>query len=133
MKLYLMGLLLVGLFFPQRAMAQTDANMPDLSQMRQYYFVMLTAGPNRTQDSTATAELNRGHLANIMRLSREGKLVLAGPFLDDGPWRGIFILAVDTPQEAEALLRTDPAIAAGRLAYELHPWYGTNKLLEISR
>ncbi len=28
----------------------------------------------------------------------------------------------DTREEPEALVKTDPAIVAGRLTYEVHPW-----------
>ena len=31
-------------------------------------------------------------------------------------------------EEARALTETDPAIQAGRLVMELHPWYGTAAL-----
>jgi uncharacterized protein len=62
-------------------------------------------------------------MANIRKLYAEGKLKVAGPFGDDGNWRGIFIFDCETKEEVENLLKTDPAIAAGRLAYELHPWY----------
>jgi uncharacterized protein YciI len=42
--------------------------------------------------------------------------------MEDVNWRGIFILKYDTQEEAEALVKTDPAVAAGRLSYEIHPW-----------
>jgi uncharacterized protein YciI len=89
----------------------------------QYWFVMLTKGNNRTQDSATAANIQDGHMANITKLYNEGKLKVAGPFGDDGNWRGIFIFDCATKEEVEKLLETDPAIASGRLAYELHPWY----------
>lgn len=92
-------------------------------QIRQYWFVMLTAGNNRTQDSVAAAKIQEGHRANIHRLYNEGKLKVAGPFGDEGKWIGIFIFDCSTREEAEKLLATDPAIAAGRLNFEIHPWW----------
>ncbi len=91
--------------------------------MKQYFFVMLTKGTNRTHDSTTAAQIQKGHMDNMQRLADQGKLIVAGPFGDDGNWRGIFIMDVPTKEEAERLLQTDPAVAAGRLSYEIHPWW----------
>ncbi len=77
------------------------------------------------QDSVTAANLQKAHLQNIIRLANEGKLVLAGPFMDDGDIRGIYIFNVKTVEEARQLTATDPAIQAGRLEMELHPWYGS--------
>lgn len=93
--------------------------------MAQYVMAFLKAGPNRSQDSLTAANLQKAHLANITRMADEGKLVLAGPFMDDGEVRGIYIFKVKTVEEARALTATDPAIQAGRLVMELHPWYGS--------
>ena len=89
---------------------------------------MLTKGANRSQDSTTAMRLQEGHMRNIRRLYQSGKLKVAGPFGDDGNWRGIFIFdpsadSCATKEQLQQLLQTDPAIAAGRLAYEIHPWY----------
>jgi uncharacterized protein YciI len=92
-------------------------------QIRQYWFVMLTAGNNRNQDSAAAAKIQEGHMANIKRLYNEGKLKVAGPFGDEGKWIGLFIFDCETKEEVEKLVKTDPAIAAGRLNYEIHPWW----------
>ncbi|CAN5607581.1 hypothetical protein BH11BAC5_BH11BAC5_30690 [soil metagenome] len=92
-------------------------------KIRQYFFVMLTTGSNRIHDSATAAKIQEGHMANINRLYYDGKLKVAGPFGDDGNWRGIFIFDCKTKEEVEDLLKTDPAIASGRLAYEVHPWW----------
>jgi uncharacterized protein YciI len=93
------------------------------NKVRQYFFVMLTRGKNRNHDSATAAAIQEGHMANINKLYYEGKLKVAGPFGDEGNWLGIFIFDCNTKEEVEALLKTDPAIAAGRLAYEIHPWW----------
>ena len=93
--------------------------------MKSYVMAFLKRGPNRDQDSVTAAEIQKAHLKNIGRMADEGKVVLAGPFSDDGDIRGIYIFNVATVEEAAELTATDPAIQAGRLVMELHPWYGT--------
>lgn len=100
--------------------------------MRRYVMAFLKAGPNRPEDPEQAAALQRAHLDNIRRLAEEGALVLAGPFLDGGELRGIYIFAVDSVAEAEALTATDPAVQAGSLAMELHPWYGSAALMKVN-
>jgi len=92
-------------------------------KIKRYWFVMLISGNNRTQDSLTAEKILEGHMANINKLYYEGKLKVAGPFGDNGNWRGIFIFDCETKEEVEKLLNTDPAISSGRLGYELHPWY----------
>lgn len=104
----------------------------DAYGMRQYIIANLVAGPNRDQDSATAASLQRAHLDNITRMAEEGTLVLAGPYLDDGDVRGIYVFAVENLEEAQALTATDPAIAAGRLKMELRPWYGSAALMKVS-
>jgi len=103
------------------AFAQQQKKPQD--QIRQYWFVMLTAGNNRSQDSASAAKIQQGHLANINRLYGEGKIKVAGPFGDEGKWLGLFIFDCESKDEVEKLLKTDPAIAAGRLNYEIHSWW----------
>lgn len=93
--------------------------------MRQYVFVMLKAGPNK-DDFTAEQlqEIQAGHMAHLNKLAESGKLAIAGPFGDDSEWRGILIFNVPTVEEVEELVSEDPAIKAGRLVAEIHPWWG---------
>jgi uncharacterized protein len=100
--------------------------------MKRYVMAFLKAGPNRGQGEAEAMELQRGHMANINRLASEGKLILAGQFLGGGEIRGIFLFDVETVEEARELSETDPAIQAGRLELELHPWYGSAALLKVN-
>ncbi len=100
--------------------------------MRTYVMAFLKAGPNRERPRDEAQKLQAAHRANIRRLAAEGKLVLAGPFADNGELRGIYIFDVATVAEAEALTRTDPAILAGQLVMELHPWYGSAALMMVN-
>ncbi|MDB5137581.1 MAG: hypothetical protein JWP37_4184 [Mucilaginibacter sp.] len=123
--------------FAQSKNLQYDAQLAqklgaDEYGMKTYVMAFLKAGPNRPKDSTARVELQKAHLKNITRLVAEGKLIVAGPFMDDQPIRGIFIFNVSTIEEAKELTETDPAIKAGSLVMELHPWYGSAALVETA-
>ena len=86
-----------------------------------YVFGILVRGPKWTKEQTEeTKKIQEGHLANINRLAEAGKLVLAGPFVDGGERRGVFIFKLDSLSEAQALTDTDPAVIAGRLKIILH-------------
>ena len=91
-------------------------------KLKTYYLALLKTGPHRDQDSLTAATIQEAHLANIRRLGAEGKLDIAGPFLDGGDLKGIFIYNVGSLEEADSLAKTDPAVKAGRLIVELHPW-----------
>jgi uncharacterized protein YciI len=95
----------------------------DQIEMKQYFFVMLTRGPNRNQDSATASKIQEGHLNNIRKLAGMGKIVVAGPFGDDRDWLGIFIFDCKTREEVVDYLKTDPAVSAGRLEYDIRPWW----------
>ena len=122
-------LLIIALVFSSVKPLMAQNKIEEDFHMKQYFMVFLTAGPNRTQDSVTRAKLQEGHLNNITRLFNEKKIVLAGPFLDNGTYLGIFIFDVATENEVKELLQTDPAIEAGRLGYEIHPWYGPGNIM----
>lgn len=92
--------------------------------MKTYYFVLLFEGSNRNQDSVIVEHLHEAHLAHIRLMAQNGKLAIAGPFLDDGDLRGIYIFDVGTLDEAKKLVENDPAVRAGRLHFEIRPWMG---------
>ena len=100
--------------------------------MRVYYMVFLRRGPAWTAAATPEAtKISQGHRANIDRLTKEGLMVVAGPFegtSGDRALTGIFILRVDSMEAAKAAVDTDPAVRAGRFVYEIVPWWGPESL-----
>lgn len=132
----MIGLFLIGftLVSCNELVAQNKKqdNMPDPDKMQTYYMALLKRGPNRSHDSLTAAKIQEGHMAHIMQMARDKKLVLAGPFLDNGDLRGIFVFNVSSIDEALELTNEDPAIKSGRLIIEIHPWYGPTMLKDIS-
>lgn len=121
---------------PSYSMAQTTDKKPanprefemkegdTTNVMKQYFMAIYLKGPNRENMSKdEVEEINKGHLANISKYAATGQITAAGPFGDDTEKRGILIFDVETQEEAEAILKEDPAVKAGRLIYEIHPWW----------
>ncbi|MGH9366989.1 MAG: YciI family protein [Thermoanaerobaculia bacterium] len=66
-------------------------------EMTTYYVGFLYKGPTWTPQSTPeTQKLQEAHLANIRKMAQEGKLLVAGPFMDNGDLRGLYIFKVAT-------------------------------------
>jgi uncharacterized protein YciI len=100
-----------------------------------YVFVYLKTGPesaNKTREQSA--EVFKGHMANMKRLADEGKLIIAGPFSKprDKAWRGIFLFDVATVEEAGSLTATDPGMIAGVFVAESHAVTGSPVLRKTS-
>ncbi|CAD0007654.1 YciI family protein [Flavobacterium chungangense] len=99
--------------------------------MKKYVFCLLKSGTNTTASKEESKKLFEGHMKNINKLAKEGKLVVAGPFMkNDRNYRGIYIFNVETIDEAKILVATDPAIKANLLEAELTPWYASAALQE---
>jgi uncharacterized protein YciI len=141
-----LNIVLLSLIITASATAQTKTEKPkpvydaalakklgaDDYGMKKYVIAFLRKGPNRSQDSATAAQLQAAHMANIGRMAEAGQLAVAGPFMDDGEIRGIYIFNVETLEEAKKLTETDPAVKAGRLMMELHPWYGSAAMMQVS-
>lgn len=88
-------------------------------QMEAYYVGLFRRGPTWTAEKTsATAEVQQGHLASTEKRWREGTLLGSGPLLDNGDVRGILIIKAASDAAARAVADDDPAVAAGRLVVD---------------
>jgi uncharacterized protein YciI len=117
---------------PVRDAALAQRLGADERGMRHYVLVILKTGPKRMPDGEARKEMFAGHFANIQRLAKAGKLVLAGPFGEDpDQWRGLFVFAVPDIEAAKQLTATDPVIVNGEMVAEYHRWYGSAATMMI--
>lgn len=92
----------------------------------------LKRGPNRDLTEEEANNLQRQHLDNIHKMAEDGTLLLAGPFLDDGDVRGIYIFNIESVEEAQKIAESDPAVKAGSLVLEIRPWYGSGAVMKIN-
>ncbi len=133
MRLLIWFMLFVACLDAWSAVAAQDT-AESAPKMAQYFVGLIYRGPTWSPEVTQKVqELQAAHLANIDRLVESGKMVLAGPFADEGDMRGLFFYNVETLEAAQALVGLDPAVKAGRLRVELHPWWGPASLTTLLR
>ena len=79
---------------------------------------MLVSGPTEREMQVIDA-----HFAHLQRLAAEGVVLMAGRTMDTGvhTW-GIVVFTAPSLAEAQALMRSDPAIAQGVMHCELFPY-----------
>ena len=92
-------------------------------EMKRYWLVLLQKGPNRNQDSISAEKIQAAHMANINRLAKEGKLIMAGPIGVEDDLRGIFLMNCADSTEVENFVKTDSAVITGRLIMKYYPWW----------
>lgn len=90
-------------------------NFSALCQDFVFVFLNKKQQPSEMQKEEAE-KIMVGHMANINRLAKEGKLLAAGPFDGGG---GIFIFKSNTKKQVEEWLSTDPGVQAKRWNIEI--------------
>ena len=71
-----------------------DSLGADQYGMKSYYLVILKKGKAEITDKAKKSELMKGHMDNINKLTKDGKLIVAGPMAEknSNDYSGIFIL-----------------------------------------
>lgn len=107
-----------------------DSLGADQYGMKPYYLVILKKGKAEITDKAKRSELMKGHMNNIKKLSKDGKLIVAGPMLEENQnnYSGIFILDAKTKEEAESLVLTDPSVKSRIFDVDIYKWYGSAAL-----
>lgn len=100
-----------------------DEKTQDTVIMQRYYIAFLKSGAIRNQNEEEANKLQSEHLAHLGKMYELGYADISGPFEDDSDIRGITIYNVPTLEMADSLANADPAVKAGRLKIEIHPWW----------
>ncbi len=98
--------------------------------MKQFTLVLLKKGPATAPDPDSRAAIRHLHLKYMRTQFDNGKLLCLGPLLADADTRGICIYNCST-EEARTIAESDPALQAGYMVAEVHPWYSMAALQQI--
>ena len=127
-------LVLAGVLAFSALCVSGTAGPPEEYEMTTYYVAFLYRGPAWSAEETPEhAKIQEGHMANIRKMAEAGKLLVAGPFTDDGDLRGLFVFRTNTLEEATAMAEQDPAVKAGRLRLEWHPWFAAKNITVMAK
>ncbi len=91
--------------------------------MQKYFIVFLKSGPERSQSQEEAAKIQQEHLAYLGNLYEKGIINLNGPSGGESDIRGFSVYNVATLEQARQYAEKDPAVKAGRLVVEVHPWW----------
>lgn len=92
--------------------------------MSQYFLILHTPGPAWIKGEGFQNQRLMDHGAYINGLYQQGILIEGGPFLDNSG--GLAIIKVDDSDQAEEIIKQDPAVQTGVFNAELRPWLRVN-------
>jgi uncharacterized protein YciI len=91
------------------------------AQSPELIFVFLNSRSDKEElPEDQVKKIMDGHMANIAKLAKEGKLISAGPFDGGG---GIFIFKSKSIDQVNEWLKTDPGVVANRWRVEVLPYF----------
>lgn len=92
-------------------------SLVSFSQSNRFTLVFLNSKPDKASLSKEEVDkIMEGHMANINKMAKEGKLLAAGPFEGGG---GIFIFRSTSVEEVSGWISEDPGIKAKRWNIEV--------------
>ncbi len=96
-----------------------------------YAMVMLLKNPDAPKESEEVlAQVQDAHMAYLSSWHERGVIKAAGPVMDE-ELRGIVLMNTSV-EEAELLMREDPAVRAGRFVLKVSEWLVPQDVLTFS-
>jgi len=119
-----MNRLLLLCVFASLAVLAQDAHSPAQTSAADTsganFIIVLERGPNWLPGKSVSEQPLREHGRYLLRLMESGKLVLAGPFLDEQG--GIILLKAADSAEAQKIANEDPGVQNRILQPAVHPF-----------
>ena len=117
--------LLIALLSLCTVLDSSSAQTPEAAKSKQFIYVLRLV-PRLHSDAAWTKEdeavIGR-HLASFNEAIKRGQLILAGRTLEPGDKTfGVAIFEAKDEAAARAFMESDPAVAAGLMTAELHPF-----------
>lgn len=133
MKRFVSGALLAVLFVAVAVFSPARQKSEPEHKLIEFHMALLKRGPKWTGDATAHARTTETEQRQYAALLMEsGKAVIAGRLTDDGEIRGIYILRAKSAEEAKAWAEASPAVKAGYIIVEMHPWWSEDVMKKTS-
>ena len=98
-----------------RKRAAANPGVPD--KMRTYQLVMLKT----SLGARMASEEQRGLILQMDAMAKGGQLAVAGPVLEGSDLSWVFVFSAGA-EETDALTASNPAVKAGKMLAERHPW-----------
>ena len=105
----------IGIGEEHRKWVAANPGVPD--KLRTYQLVMLKTALG----SRMAPEEQRGLIVQMDAMAKAGKLAIAGPVLEGSDLAWVFVFAADAA-ETDTLAASNPAVKAGKMLAERHPW-----------
>lgn len=91
--------------------------------LQKYYMVFLKRTGKRAKNTAHNAKVTKQHLHYLKSLKIDGYAGLQGNFDDHGDIRQVVIFNTPSRKKVDSLVKADPAIKAGMMKAEIHPWW----------
>jgi uncharacterized protein YciI len=103
------------------------------SKLVQFQMALMKRGPNWSPDpSRQKVQLRQRHVAHLQSMLEANKLMIAGAITGDNELVEVHIFRTKSAEDATAWLNQDPAVVAGFLVPELHPWWSEDVMKKIA-
>jgi len=95
------------------------------NKLVQFHLVIFSLGPKAGSTNSDGMPIIRQHIDHAAAMVKSGKAVIGGSILDADNSRPseVVILRTSSAEEAKSWIESDPAIKAGLLSAEIHPWW----------
>jgi len=112
--------------------AQEKKQAEPAHKMLEFQMALMKRGPNWTPPAKDAPEIQTKHVGYVQSLFESGKMMIAGRIRGDEELIAVYIFRTKSADEARAWLAEDPAVVAGHLVPELHPWWSEDVMKKLS-